>query len=111
MKWVCLHIDFNEEVIMMRPIYILCTAMVMLLLPCATYADDYQDCKSSCTAERDTSNANCPSPYDTSKQQHSECTKGNQSAYESCVTQCPATTPPPSPTSEQQPAAPPAMGY
>ena len=33
---------------MMRPIYILCTAMVMLLLPCATYADDYQDCKSSC---------------------------------------------------------------
>ena len=96
---------------MMRPTYILCTAMVMLLLPCATYADDYQDCKSSCTAARDTSNANCPSPYDTSEQQRNECIKNNQAAYEECVNQCPApATPPPPPAGEQQPA-PPGMGY
>lgn len=96
---------------MTRPIYLLCMAVVMLLLPCATYADDYQDCKSSCTAARDTGNANCPSPYDTSEQQYRECTKGNQTAYESCVTQCPTpATPPPPPAGEQQPA-PPGMGY
>lgn len=95
---------------MMRPTYNLTMSLFMLLLPCAAYADGYQDCKSSCTAAMDTSNANCPSPYDTSEQRRSECIQNSQAAYKECVNQCPAPATPPPPAGEQQPA-PSGMGY
>jgi hypothetical protein len=105
-----LYIEINMEATM-RQIYFLTISMFMLLVPCAACADDYQDCISSCSAERDSKNADCPSPYDTSEQQRDECIKSNQAAYEECVIQCPApATPAPPPSGAQQPA-PPVMGY
>lgn len=95
---------------MMRPIHIPIMAMAMLLLPYAGYADDYQDCRSTCAAEKESRNMNCPSPYDSSAsgQDRSQCMKDNQAAYEDCVNHCP--TPPTPPSSETQPSPPP-MAY
>ena len=94
----------------MRTINILLMAMGIVVLPGAGFAEDYYDCKLTCAAERDSRNANCPSPYDSSYggQTRTQCMTDNQSAYEDCVKRCP--TPPASPTTEEK-TTPPAMGY
>lgn len=88
----------------MRPIYVLAVAVITTFLPGASYADDYDDCRATCTFEKDTRNMNCPSPYDASDQERSQCLKNSQSSYEDCVKHCPAS--PPSSSGGQVPPPP-----
>ena len=84
---------------MMRPTYMLFTSAI-LLLPSAGFAEDYQDCKLTCAAEKETRNMRCPSSYNSSaaSTEHRQCLKENEDAFEDCVNHCP--TPPPA--SEEQ---------
>lgn len=90
----------------MRPVCILC--VMAALLPCASSADDYSDCRLTCAAERDTRNMNCPSPYDVSPagEERRQCLKENQDAYADCVKHCP--TPP---VQQEEAPSPPNMSY
>ena len=94
---------------MMRPIHILFMAMAMNLLPGAGLAEDYQECRLRCAAERDTRNMDCPSPYDDTEsgQERRQCLTASQTTYADCLKGCPA--PPPPSFGEQ--VSPPATGY
>lgn len=96
----------------MRPIYFLCIAAAMVLLPGASFAEDRYECILRCSAEKDTRNADCPSPYEGSgsSDQRARCMKSSQATYIDCFNRCP---PPPftSGPSSEEPITPPAMGY
>ncbi len=79
----------------MRPTYML-FASAILLLPGAGFAEDYQDCKLTCAAEKETRNMRCPSSG--ANTEHRQCMKENEDAYDDCVNHC--ATPPPA--SEEQ---------
>ncbi len=90
-------------------LFIIAVAAVLLTRP--GFAQDYQDCRSTCLAERDTRNMDCPSPYDIAdnSQERSQCLKASQAAYLNCVKQCPA--PPPGSSSPGEQRSPPATSY
>jgi hypothetical protein len=94
----------------MRSILILITVMAQLFLTSAGFAqtEAYDDCKTSCASARETRNADCPSPYDSSSggQDRDQCLKASQEAYSNCVKSCPP-APPPSPPEFTSPP----MGY
>lgn len=73
----------------MRAILIVATLMSGLLHPGVCLGDDYDDCKLKCAAERDTRNANCPAPADSSDEARAQCLKDSQDAYIACVRDCP----------------------
>lgn len=85
---------------MMRPLSTLIMAIAMIILPGASIADDYDDCRLNCASERDTRNMDCPSPYDASDEKRSECMNDSQADYQNCINDCPA-PPPISPSGEQ----------
>ncbi len=73
----------------MRSMFLFAAALAALLPASACLADDYDDCKTQCAADRDSRNANCPSPYDTSQEERDQCLKDSQDAYLACVHACP----------------------
>lgn len=85
---------------MMRPIYSLFMALVLILLSVPSIAEDYQECWLRCAGERDTRNMDCPSPYDAADDERSQCLKDSQTDYENCINDCPA-PPPTSPSGGQ----------
>jgi hypothetical protein len=95
---------------MMRPIRFLFMAMAVNILPGTSVAEDYQDCRSRCAAERDTRNMDCPSPYDDTEsgEARRQCLRVSQTAYMDCLRVCPA---PPPPASFGEQVSPPATGY
>jgi hypothetical protein len=80
------------------------------ILPSIGFAQERDDCLSSCTSDRESSNTECPSPYDSadSSTQRDQCLEKNRAAYQECIDKCP---PPPSPSSSEEQPAPPPMGY
>lgn len=82
----------------MRSILILTTIMTQLLLTNVSYADteSYEDCRSSCAAEKALRDIDCPSPYDSSSaiQDRETCLKTSQETYNTCITSCPLPSPP-----------------
>jgi hypothetical protein len=94
----------------MRSILILITVMTQLVLTEASFAQNeaYDDCKTSCASARETRNADCPSPYDSSSggQDRDQCLKASQEAYSNCVKSCAPAQPSPPPESGSSP-----MGY
>lgn len=95
----------------MRPLYFLFIAP-MVLLPGASFAEDRYECILRCSAEKDTRNADCPSPYEgsDSSDQRASCMKSSQAMYSDCFNRCPPPPFTPSPSSEE-PITPPAMAY
>ena len=71
-------------------------AIAQLFLSGASFAVDRYECLSRCSAENDTRNAGCPSPYDSSSsmRERDQCMRNNHVAYVDCIKICP---PPPSP--------------
>lgn len=94
----------------MRSILILTTIMTQLFLINVSFAQNeaYDDCKTSCASDRDTRDADCPSPYDSSSggQDRDQCLKISREAYDSCIKGCQPSTQTPSPESGSSP-----MGY
>lgn len=94
----------------MRSILILITVMTQLVLTNASFAqpEAYDDCKITCASDRDTRNADCPSPYDSSSgsQDRDQCLKASRETYSNCVKSCP---PAPSPSPPESTSSP--MGY
>ncbi len=93
----------------MKLFFILAMA-AMTLLPSGSFAEDRYECLLRCSAERDSRNADCPSPYDSSNSsQRDQCLKISQTAYTECFNNCPP--PPPSPPSSEEQPSPPPMAY
>jgi len=61
----------------MRAIFYFAATMVPLVCS-GTALAQYDDCKLTCARDRDTRNASCPSPYDTSPQERDRCLKDSQ---------------------------------
>ena len=81
----------------MRTIIILTAIILTQLIPGnAGFAEGYDDCKTSCAANKATRIADCPSPYDSANEgrDRNQCLKTSQELYTSCIERCP---PPPSP--------------
>lgn len=95
---------------MLRRIPMEIAMAALLLLSAAGFAEDYQDCKLRCVAERDTRNMECPSPDGAAvgSQSRQQCLKNNQTTYEDCFNRCPVPQPP---TYSDERIAPPIMGY
>ncbi len=89
----------------MRLVFMLTAIMTQLFLTNIGWADAYEDCKTSCEADRESRDMDCPSPYDAASTGDRDlCLKNNQEAYNSCIKGCP---PPPIPS--QSPPLP--LGY
>ncbi len=82
----------------MRSIIVIAAIMAQLLLINSIFADteSYDDCKTSCSADKATRDADCPSPYDASSatQERDQCLKQSKESYDSCIKNCPPPTPP-----------------
>ncbi len=96
----------------MRPIYFLITALAMMLLSGTSFAEDRYECILKCSAEKDTRNVDCPSPYEssTSNEERARCMKRSQDIYIDCFNHCPPPqyAPPPA---EESPSSPYPSGY
>ncbi len=95
----------------MRSIYVLFVAVAMAMLPSIGFAEDRDECVTSCTSDRESSNTECPSPYDSTDYSSSErdrCLEKSRDAYQECIDKCPH---PPAPSSSEEEPAPPTMGY
>ena len=95
----------------MRSIHVLFVVMAMVMLPGSSFAQERDDCLTSCTSDRESSNTECPSPYDStdySSKERDQCLEKIRAAYQECVDKCP---PPPAPSSSEEQTAPPTMGY
>lgn len=71
----------------MQAAYILSFAIVMILLPASSYAEDRYECQLRCTSEQDSRNANCPS------QKQEPCMKKNEETAAACLKSCPPAPP------------------
>jgi hypothetical protein len=83
----------------MRSILVVAAITAPFLLPNAGFAqpDTYDDCRTSCAADRDSRNSDCPSPYDSENmgQDRAQCLQASRDAYASCIQRCPSSLPPP----------------
>ena len=88
----------------MRLMLILAAIVTQLFLIDISWADNYEDCKASCTTDKETRDLDCPSPYDSSteNQEREQCMKNSREIYDSCVASCPSPQPP-SPESSTSP--------
>ncbi len=75
---------------MMRTFYILSLVMAITLLLGATFDENYEDCVLRCSAERDTRNMDCPSPFDASDDERNQCLRDSKEEYDNCISDCPA---------------------
>lgn len=73
----------------MQAIYILSLAVVMIVLPMSSYAEDRYECQLRCTSESDNRNANCAS----SGQKREQCMKKNEDTTAACLKNCPPAPP------------------
>ncbi len=80
----------------MRSLFVLTTIMTQLFLVNVSFAqsESYDDCRTSCAADKATRDADCPSPYDSS-QDRDQCLKTSQETYNTCIKSCPQPSPPP----------------
>jgi hypothetical protein len=95
----------------MRSIHVLFMAVAMAMFPNIGFAQERDECMTSCTSDRESSNTECPSPYDSadySSTERDRCLEKNQTTYQECVDKCP---PPPAPPSSEEQPAPATMGY
>jgi hypothetical protein len=95
----------------MRSILVL--FLVMTMLPSASFAQERDECLSSCTSVRESSNTECPSPYDStdySSTERNQCLEKTRTAYQECIDKCPP-LPTQSPSSSEEQPESPAMGY
>lgn len=91
----------------MRSMLVFTMTMAQLLLATVSFAatDSYDDCRTSCAADRQSRDMDCPSPYDSARQSREQCLQASRETYQSCVNSCP----PPSPSpAESNPST---MGY
>ncbi len=89
----------------MRTIFILIAIITQLFTASVSFAQSeaYDDCKTSCTADRSTRDADCPSPYDSSSggQDRDQCLQSSRDSYDSCIKSCP----PPPPVESSPPSS------
>lgn len=98
----------------MRLLRPLLTALVCFFVSGIAYGQETDDCRSTCAADKNAANAQCPIAQDgdpDSARARDDCRQGNETAYANCLAACP---PPalsnPGPSREPySPGAP--MGY
>jgi len=92
----------------MRSILIATTIIAQALIASVSLAQDeaYEDCRGNCTAEKQTRDMECPSPYDSTNmgKDRDDCLQSSRDLYTKCIQACPPPQTPP-------PSSPPPMGY
>ncbi len=92
----------------MRSLLII-TALAQILVANASLAQNeaYEDCRGTCTAEKQTRDMDCPSPYDSTNmgQDRDQCLQNSRDVYTRCIQACPPPQTPP------ESSTPPPMGY
>ncbi len=94
----------------MRALFIIMAVLAQMLVATASLAQNeaYEDCRGNCTAEKQTRDMDCPSPYDSTNmgKDRDDCLQSSRDVYTRCIQACP---PPQNPAPES--STPPPMGY